>query len=91
MIPSEMEELFGKEIAKVYEFNGSVPESDIPQVFITVKFAEAIGNNLLESTVTNANSRWFIYTKTPHVISSDMFVLVAELPLLTETVVEETL
>jgi hypothetical protein len=81
MIPEELQQVFGKDIAKVYEFTGTIPEAENPQVHITVQFATAINNFLVDCIVTNLNNRWYIYTKTPHEFSAGDFVLSVELPL----------
>lgn len=81
MIPKELQEVFGKDIAKVYEFTGSVPEAKNPQVHITVQFATAINNFLVDCIVTQLQNKWYVYTTTPHSFSTGDFTLVVELPL----------
>lgn len=81
MIPEELQQVFGKDIAKVYEFAGTVPEAENPQVHITVQFATAIDNFLVDCIVTNLKDQWYVYTKTPHEIAGTDFSLVVELPL----------
>lgn len=81
MTPMELQGVFGKAYAKVYEFTDSVPDGETPQVYITVKFAEAIANNLVDCIVTELKGVWYVYTQTPHDLTDSSFSLVAELPL----------
>lgn len=81
MTPIEIQGVFGKDRAKVYEFTDSVPAGENPQVYITVKFAEAINDNLVDSIVTELQGVWYVYTKTAHTLSGTGFGLVLELPL----------
>jgi hypothetical protein len=73
--------MFGTEHAKVYQFTEAVPEGEIPQVYITLKFADAVGSNLIDCIVTELLNAWFVYTKNEHAITGSSFDLVAELPL----------
>lgn len=81
MTPMELQGVFGKAHAKVYEFANSVPDGETPQVYITVKFAEAISNYLVDCVVTEMLGNWYVYTTTDHEITGTEFSLVAELPL----------
>ena len=54
MTPQNLQLMFGAEHAKVYQFTDSVPDGEIPQVHITLKFADAVGNNLIERYITGA-------------------------------------
>lgn len=81
MTPMELQSVFGKVHAKVYKFMDLVPNGEIPEVYITVEFAEAISNNLVDCIVTELKSVWYVYTQTPHTLTESSFSLVAELPL----------
>ena len=81
MTPMELQSVFGKIHAKVYKFTDLVPDGETPEVYITVKFAEAISNNLVDCIVTELKSVWYVYTQTPHTLTEADFSLVAELPL----------
>lgn len=81
MIPMEMQDAFGKARAKVYEFTDSLPDGENPQVYITLKFVDAISNNLVDCIVTEMVGNWYVYTTTDHEIAGTKFSLVAELPL----------
>jgi hypothetical protein len=80
MDPQKLQELFGTEPSRIYEFNGSVPEGSDPVAHITEAFATAAGTNLINCTVTQLFGSWLVYTKETEV-ASDTFRLVAELPL----------
>jgi hypothetical protein len=81
MTPQDLQNMFGTEHAKVYEFAELVPDGEIPQVYITLKFADAVGNNLIDCIVTELSNAWFVYTKNEHAVTGSSFDLVAELPL----------
>jgi hypothetical protein len=81
MTPQELQLMFGTEHAKVYQFADTVPAGEIPQVHITLKFADAISNNLIDCIVTELSNTWYVYTKNEHTISGGLFELAAELPL----------
>jgi len=81
MTPMELQGVFGKAHAKVYEFTDSVPDGETPQVYITVKFAEAISNYLVDCVVTELKGVWYVCTQTSHELTDSNFSLVAELPL----------
>ena len=76
----KLQELFGTEPARVYEFNDSVPEGSDPVAHITEAFATAAGTNLINCIVTQAFGNWLVYTRETEV-TSDTFRLVVELPL----------
>ena len=81
MTPQDLQLMFGTEHAKVYQFTESVPDGEIPQVQITLKFADAVGSNLIDCIVTDLSNTWFVYTKNEHAITGGSFELAAELPL----------
>jgi hypothetical protein len=76
----KLQELFGTETARVYEFNDSVPEGSDPVAHITEAFATAAGTNLINCIVTQVFGNWLVYTRETEV-ASDTFRLVVELPL----------
>ena len=80
MDPTKLQELFGTEPARIYRFNSSVPEDSNPVAYITQEFATAAGTNLINCIVTQLFGNWLVYTKETQV-TSDIFALVAELPL----------
>ena len=81
MTPQNLQLMFGAEHAKVYQFTDSVPNGEIPQVHITLKFADAVGNNLIDCIVTELSNVWYVYTQNEHAVTGDLFELAAELPL----------
>lgn len=81
MTPQLIEEIFGKESAKVYLYTGTLPENENPCVHITIKFVEAINNNLINCIVSPISNRWFVYTKEHHELGGEEFQLITELPL----------
>jgi len=81
MTPQDLQLMFGTEHAMVYQFTEAVPEGEIPQVYITLKFADAVGSNLIDCIVTELLNAWYVYTKNEHAITGNSFNLVAELPL----------
>jgi hypothetical protein len=84
----KLQELFGTEPARVYEFNDSVPEGSDPVAHITEAFATAAGTNLINCIVTQAFGNWLVYTRETEV-TSDTFRLVVELPLPEPEVIAE--
>ena len=76
----KLQELFGTQPARVYEFNDSVPEGSDPVAHITESFATAAGTNLINCIVTQVFGNWLVYTRETEV-TSDIFGLVVELPL----------
>ena len=82
MTPSVFETLFGRARAKVYKFSNSVPTEHNASVYITEKFVEAAGTNLVDCVVTELQESYFVYTTQEHEINSDSFILVAELPVI---------
>ena len=80
MTPAKLQELFGTESARVYEFTAEVPEDSNPIAHITEAFATAAGTNLINCIVTEVSGNWLVYTKETEV-TSDKFTLVVELPL----------
>lgn len=85
MDPTKLQELFGTETARIYMFNGSVPEDSNPVAHITQEFATAAGTNLINCIVTQIFGNWLVYTRETQV-TSDTFALVVELPLPEEPV-----
>jgi hypothetical protein len=77
---AKLQELFGTDPARVYEFTASVPEDINPVAHITEAFATAAGSNLINCIVTEVSGNWLVYTKETEV-TSDKFTLVVELPL----------
>ncbi len=77
---AKLQELFGTDPARVYEFTASVPEDSNPVAHITEAFATAAGTNLINCIVTEVSGNWLVYTKETEV-TSDKFTLVVELPL----------
>ena len=77
---AKLQELFGTDRARVYEFTASVPEDSNPIAHITEAFATAAGTNLINCIVTEVSGNWLVYTKETEV-TSDKFTLVVELPL----------
>ena len=80
MTPAKLQELFGTESARVYEFTAEVPEDSNPIAHITEAFATAAGTNLINCIVTEVSGNWLVYTKETEV-TSDKSTLVVELPL----------
>ena len=80
MTPNQLQEIFGNEVGRVYEFTGSIPEGSDPDAYITEAFATAAGSNLINCIVTHIFGTWLVYTKESEV-TSDKFTLVVELPL----------
>jgi hypothetical protein len=77
---AKLQELFGTDPARVYEFTASVPEDSNPVAHITEAFATAAGTNLINCIVTEVSGNWLVYTKETEV-TSDKFTLLVELPL----------
>jgi hypothetical protein len=80
MTSEQLQEIFGNEVGRVYEFTDSVPEDSDPDVYITEAFATAAGSNLINCIVTHIFGTWLVYTKESEV-TSDKFTLIVELPL----------
>ena len=83
----KLQELFGTEPGRIYAFVGSVPDGSDPVAYITEAFATAAGSNLVDCVVTQLFGNQLVYTRNTEV-TSDTFVLVAELPLPEPEVVE---
>lgn len=80
---------FGKDPAKLYVFAGSIPDSTNKVAYITEKFAEAAGTNLVSCVVSELDQTWMIYTKDDYMLG-DEFRLIAEFPLPEpETIIED--
>lgn len=71
---------FGTDPAKLYVFDGAIPEDNNPIEYITHKFVEDAGTNLIACVVTEVQNTWLVYTKDLYELS-DTFRLVAEFPL----------
>jgi hypothetical protein len=90
MPPELFEELFGKSSAKVYLYTGTLLDNENPCESITVKFATAINNYLIDCLVTQISGNWYVYTKTPHELTGNDFQLMVSLPLPLPVVNENT-
>ncbi len=92
MTPQILEQMFGKDSSKVFEYLDLVPEVNDPFEFITLKFAQVVGNNQIDCIVTNIQKRWLIYTKFDIEIDDQQFRLLAILPYrpLNTTLVEDS-
>lgn len=71
---------FGTDPAKLYIFDGIIPEDNDPVEYITHQFAEDAGTNLIACVVSHIASEWLVYTKDEHELSGS-FRLVATFPL----------
>lgn len=80
MTPNQLQEIFGNDVGRVYEFTGIITEDSDPEVYITEAFATAVGSNLINCIVTRIFGSWLVYTKESEV-TSDTFRLIVELPL----------
>jgi hypothetical protein len=80
MTSTQLQEIFGSEVGRVYAFTDIVPEDSDPEVYITEAFATAAGSNLINCIVTHLFGTWLVYTKESEV-TSDKFTLLVELPL----------
>lgn len=89
MTPQLLEQMFGKQQAKIYIFGGSVPEGKDPYEHVTVEFSKAVKSNLINCNVTNLQSMWVIYTQDEHQIDDEKFRLHCELPLPEPTVIQQ--
>lgn len=78
MTLEQLQEIFGKEPATIYIYDGIV--DDEPTVEITEAFATAAGTNLVDCVVSQFDSTWFVYTRNT-VVEDDLFRLVITLPL----------
>lgn len=78
----KIEEVFGKDKAKLYLFVGEIPSDKSPAVHITDAFVAAAGSNLATSVVSNVQKSWMLYTKEDVDISNDSnFRFLVEFPL----------
>lgn len=75
-----LQDAFGKEPAKIYVFDGEIPDDANKVEYITATFVEDAGTNLVTCVVSEIQNVWFLYTKETFDLS-DKFRLVAELPL----------
>lgn len=91
MTPHQLQSLFGKETAKIYFFDGSVPEGeDIPS-FVTQEFAKEAGTNLINCLVTTVQESILVYTHTDYNIPEGEFRFYTDLPVPEPEVIEETI
>jgi hypothetical protein len=87
MNSEDLENLFGKDPAKIYVFSGEVDSGTDPVEFITLDFARAAGTNLIDAVVSNINGTWIVYTRNT-TVEDQNFTLFLELPL-PEPIIEE--
>lgn len=80
MNSEDLENLFGKEPAKIYIFTGKVELNAEPIEFITLDFARAAGTNLIDAVVSNLSGTWIVYTRNT-TVEDQNFNLHLELPL----------
>lgn len=71
---------FGTDPAKIYIFDGAIPEDNDPVEYITHQFTEDAGTNLITCVVTEIESAWVVYTKEEHQLG-EQFRLLVEFPL----------
>lgn len=76
----DLENLFGKEPAKIYIFTGEIDSGQEPVEYITLDFARAAGTNLIDAVVSNINGTWIVYTRNT-TVEDENFRLHLELPL----------
>lgn len=81
MKPELLEQLFGKETAKIYFFDGVIPEGEELSAFVTEEFAKAAGTNLINCVVTTIQESTLVYTHTDYGISDEKFRFYIDLPL----------
>ena len=80
MNKEDLENLFGKDPARIYVFTGNLDLDAEPVEFITLDFARAAGTNLIDAVVSNINGTWIVYTRNT-TVDDQNFVLHLELPL----------
>ena len=71
---------FGTDPAKLYVFDGVIPEDNDPVEYITHQFADDAGTNLVTGIVTHIDGMWVLYTKETYELS-DNFRELVEFPL----------
>ena len=91
MKPELLQQLFGKEVAKVYVFDGSIPEDSDFASFVTEEFAKAAGTNLINCVVTTIQGTNLVYTHTDYEIEEGQFRFYIDLPLPEPEVVPEVI
>jgi hypothetical protein len=79
MTPKILERLFGTNSARVYAYQGPVPEQDISST-ITEMFTQAAGSNLISCVVTFIKGTIIVYTRDQVEIDDIRFRLIATLP-----------
>lgn len=75
-----LQNIFGTDPAKIYIFDGAIPQDNDPVEYITHQFVEDAGTNLITCVVTEIQGTLIVYTKEEHQLS-DKFRLYVELPL----------
>lgn len=91
MTPQELQLLFGKETAKIYFFDGTVPEGEDVSSYVTHEFAKEAGTNLINCIVTTVQESILVYTHTDYVIPEGEFRFYVDLPIPEPEIVPETL
>jgi hypothetical protein len=82
-----LQQQFGTEPAYIYVYSGDIPTTNV-NAYITEKFAQAAGTNLISCIVTYMQSVYLVYTQNDYGISSSDFSLLCTLPIIIETPVE---
>lgn len=71
---------FGTDPAKLYSFEGEIPDDSNPVEYITHQFVEDAGTNLIACVVSQFNGSWMVYTKDNFELGEN-FRLLTEFPL----------
>lgn len=89
MKPELLQQLFGKETAKVYIFDGTIPEDSTFSAFVTEEFAKAAGTNLINCIVSSVQGITVVYAQTDILLGEGKFRFYVDLPLPEPEVVAE--
>ena len=89
MKPELLQQLFGKETAKVYIFYGAIPEDSDFATFVTEEFAKAAGTNLINCIVSSVQGITVVYAQTDIQLEEGQFRFYIDLPLPEPEVVPE--
>lgn len=81
MKPELLQQLFGIETAKVYIFDGSIPDDSNFTAYVTEEFAKAAGTNLINCIVSSVQGITVVYTQDNIQIEEGQFRLYIDLPL----------
>jgi hypothetical protein len=76
-----LQQLFGTANAKLYIYTSAIPTDTNVNEFLTVKFANTVGTNLVTCVVSEVQGTHYIYTTHNYTLNNSDFVEVLELPL----------